>query len=29
VLAASREREIRTILPRMRIDGDEVYLEGS
>jgi 8-oxo-dGTP pyrophosphatase MutT (NUDIX family) len=29
VLAASREREIRTILPRMLIEGDEVYLEES
>jgi 8-oxo-dGTP pyrophosphatase MutT (NUDIX family) len=29
VLAASREREIRTILPRTRIEGDTVYLEES
>jgi len=29
VLAASREREIRSILPRTRIEGDTVYLEES
>jgi 8-oxo-dGTP pyrophosphatase MutT (NUDIX family) len=27
VLAAARERAVRTILPRMRVEGDQVYLE--
>lgn len=29
VIAAARDREIRTILPRARIEGDQVYLEES